>query len=148
MLLNLEESDALISLSDADRCQPATYPFVSHLVITSVHVEDHPVHSWRIMVINKEGITCDDVFKSILESYDKEVGEVEYASWDYAVQEGARAVNAWRQQKQYDVAAGDVIRRRDYLGWNYMFDGLTVNPNHFGWTLHLARGKFVQSRYY
>ncbi len=127
----------LAPLSDPDKHQPATFPFVTHLVVNSLYLDGRPLPLERIIIVNMDGICCIDVFMGLHEHFQKRVSREEYDNWDQSVRDEATSVNRYRVQHQKRRVTD--ILRCDRLGHNCMFDGLTVNPDRHGWILHVTR---------
>ncbi|KAF9023420.1 hypothetical protein BDZ89DRAFT_1069906 [Hymenopellis radicata] len=125
------------TLSDPDKHQPATFPFVTHLVVNSLHLDGRPLPFQRIIIVNMDGICCIDVFMGVYEHFQKRVLREEYDTWDQSVRDEATSVNRYRAHHQKRRVTD--ILRCDRLGHNCMFDGLSVNPDRHGWILHVVR---------
>ncbi|KIY67432.1 hypothetical protein CYLTODRAFT_293505 [Cylindrobasidium torrendii FP15055 ss-10] len=130
-------SSPVIPLATPDFRQPATYPFVSHLHINGLKVNGQPTKTWYTDIHNPDGIVALDVFWGIYNCFNKVVDIREYNAWEPHVRQEAHQVLQFRLRNNFPSRGEDVIRRRDYLGWNYLFDGLSVNGQ--GWTLHVVR---------
>ncbi|KAF5374904.1 hypothetical protein D9758_000481 [Tetrapyrgos nigripes] len=136
--LNLQ--DVVLPLNQADLAQPATYPFLTHMYISgfafSADWSKEYSLPWPIVIENKEGILCDDVFHGIRENFHEFVRNSEYEQWLPETKEWALKAYAVRPKWTRD----DIfLRRSDYLAANTMFRGLKPNlPSNQGWVLLLG----------
>ena len=127
-------SERTIPLNDADKAQPATYPFVTHMYINGI--ADYPLDRfpWPIMIHNDHGITCADVFEGIYRDFNLHVSRDEYNSWNAFQRQQTEAAF----QVRGGAERGDDVRRYDILGTHRMFRGLEPHPNLEGWMMFLG----------
>lgn len=131
------ETESTIPLQPADRVQPATHPFLTHMHIIGVADDTAPTFPWPIMVCNPRGITCQDVFEAIYENFQEHVTQEEYFGWTLRRREQCsrayymrvRSSNSWNSPA---TPGGDALRRIDYMGDRVMFRGLESSPNKDG----------------
>ena len=128
------QTEAAIPLSTADKCQPATWPFVTHMYINGLAEDPMPTFRWPIMVYNPRGITCGDVFETIYQNFQEHVAVSEYQSWEDIRQKPASLAFEARNGAIHN----DKLRRVDVLGTHHMFRGLAPHPNREGWTMFVG----------
>ncbi|TFK39206.1 hypothetical protein BDQ12DRAFT_650282 [Crucibulum laeve] len=113
-------TDVAICLSDADKAQPATWPFVTHFYINAIAEDTSPKLIWPITVHNPRGV------KFLLQE--------EFDSWGSVRRH--QVTQAYYQR--HPEGWGDGLRRIDYLGHLVMFRGLEPNPDHEGWMMYVG----------
>jgi hypothetical protein len=118
----------------ADKCQPATWPFVTHMYINAIAEDPMPTFRWPFMVYNPRGITCGDVFETIYQNFQEHVTVSEYQSWEDIRQKPASLAFQARNGGIHN----DNLRRVDVLGTHHMFRGLAPHPNREGWTMFVG----------
>lgn len=129
-----------LPLTAAERAQPATWPFLTHMYINAV--ADDPLHAfpWPIMVENLGGITCQDVFEYIHDNLQMFISRAEFESWPmtkrlqvkYACQDRMAA----RRNSEGEYEQG--LRRIDFFGDRVAFRGLGPSPNKDGWVMFVG----------
>lgn len=132
------EAEATIPLSPADKAQPATWPFLTHMYINAVADDTAPHFPWPFMVFNPRGIKCEDVFEAIFENFQQHVSQHEHDSWSALRQR--QSGRAYHIRLASEDREGDGLRRIDYLGHRVMFRGLEPNPNRdgSGWVMFIG----------
>ncbi|GLB42465.1 hypothetical protein LshimejAT787_1104800 [Lyophyllum shimeji] len=75
------QTDVLIPLTKADKAQPATYPFVTHMYINAIAEDPYPEHFWPFYVVNENGVTVKDVLDKVYENFQQYLSVVEFQSW-------------------------------------------------------------------
>ncbi|KAF5378862.1 hypothetical protein D9615_006923 [Tricholomella constricta] len=130
------DSKGLIPLSRADKAQPATYPFVTHMYINAIAEDPYPDQFWPFYVVNENGITVKDVLDKVYENFQQYLSLVEFQSWEgsYHKQNAARIAFEVR----WGHTRGQQARRLDVLGTHCMFRGLEPHPNREGWTMFVG----------
>ncbi|KAL4264066.1 DUF6699 domain-containing protein [Pleurotus pulmonarius] len=133
--------DTMIPLSPADRMQPATYPFLTHMFINAIGDDPIQPFLWPFMVRNPKGIKCEDVYNAVYENFQEYVSQSEYDDWPQVRQVQCTQSYGARHSSRANRESGFVegIRRVDYLGDNIMFRGLEPNPNIDGWVMCVGR---------
>ncbi|KAF4586911.1 hypothetical protein EYR40_010928 [Pleurotus pulmonarius] len=143
--------DTMIPLSPADRMQPATYPFLTHMFINAIGDDPIQPFLWPFMVRNPKGIKCEDVYNAVYENFQEYVSQSEYDDWPQVRQVQCTQSYGARHSSRANRESGFVegIRRVDYLGDNIMFRGLEPNPNIDGWVMRGGSdgAKFATSRF-
>ncbi|KDQ31835.1 hypothetical protein PLEOSDRAFT_175420 [Pleurotus ostreatus PC15] len=142
--------DTMIPLSPADRIQPATHPFLTHMFINAIGDDPIQPFLWPFMVRNPKGIKCEDVYNAVYENFQEYVSQSEYDDWPQVRQVQCTQAYGARHSSRGNRESGFVegIRRVDYLGDNIMFRGLEPNPNIDGFAsfrLHRVHGSFDDS---
>ncbi|SJL05853.1 uncharacterized protein ARMOST_09189 [Armillaria ostoyae] len=140
MMMNLDTS--VVFLGAPDRAQPATWPFVTHLLINAIMVNGECLDNWPIMVVNLNGICCGDVFVGIYDTFQQYVSAEEFDSWPAEVQEEAKRTHRIRRDKDFEQHEESALRRCDYFGRYHFFNGLELNPDRQGWILHLVESRW------
>lgn len=125
---------ATIPLCPADKSQPATYPFLTHMYINAIADDPLPVFPWPIMVYNPRGIKCIDVFQAVYQNFQQHVALAEYESWDGVRQAPAKLAF----EARWGQARDERMRRSDFLGTHCMFRGLEPHPNREGWMMFVG----------
>lgn len=128
------KTEAAIPLNAADKAQPATWPFVTHMYINAIAEDPVPTFRWPFMVFNPRGITCGDVFETIYQNFQEHVSASEYQSWEDIRQRPASLAFQARNGGIHN----DRLRRVDVLGTHHMFRGLAPHPNREGWTMFVG----------
>lgn len=130
------QTDVLIPLMRADKAQPATYPFVTHMYINAIAEDPYPEHFWPFYVVNENGVTVKDVLDRVYENFQQYLSVVEFQSWDghYHRQNAARIAFEVR----WGHTRGQQARRLDILGTHCMFRGLEPHPNREGWMMFVG----------
>jgi hypothetical protein len=134
-----------IPIWQADLAQPATWPFLTHISIRAIADDTTPTFPWPFTVTNPQGISCGDVFKTIVENFSQRVSQTEYENWSTRRKENAshaywqrvRNCQAMDEQVRHltDVVptgGNDGLRRIDYMGDRVMFRGLEPSPKKDG----------------
>ncbi|KAF8626483.1 hypothetical protein AX17_006539 [Amanita inopinata Kibby_2008] len=117
-------------LLPSDFAQPATWPFCTHMHVSAL--ADDVEFPWPFIVINKKGITCQDVYDTIYENFQQYVWKEEWDEWPMFRREMAVI--------SYDKRKGeDGLKRIDYLGFHSMFRGLEASPDGRSWFLFVGR---------
>ncbi|KAF8986751.1 hypothetical protein BDQ17DRAFT_1259279, partial [Cyathus striatus] len=124
--------DTSIPVSNIDKSQPATWPFVTHLYINALAEDATPRFPWPSMVTNLDGIRVGDVLNTIFQNFQQYVKDYEYSGWHSVRREQAYQAYVARGN------TGEGLRRVDYLGQMSMFRGLEPNPNGEGWILFVG----------
>lgn len=131
-----------IPLANADRAQPATYPFLTHMHIKDVADDTAPRFPWPMFITNERGITVEDVFSVISDNFCQYVGREEYNTWDLRRQDqaGAAYYVRIRRNRIMNLDGNNAgLRRVDYMGDWVMFRGLEPSPRKDGtWMLFLG----------
>ncbi|KAG5651295.1 hypothetical protein H0H81_009148 [Sphagnurus paluster] len=129
------DNKVLIPLSPADKAQPATYPFVTHMYINALADDPYPEHFWPFYVVNEHGVTVKDVLDKVYENFQEYLSVVEF-QWEgsYHRQNAARVAFEVR----WGHTRGQQARRLDVLGTHCMFRGLEPHPNREGWTMFVG----------
>ncbi|KAH7887212.1 hypothetical protein F5I97DRAFT_1807635 [Phlebopus sp. FC_14] len=130
-----ESEPAAITLDQSDFCQPATFPFATHMHVVGVADDPAPIFPWPIMVRNERGITCGDVFQAISSNFQEHVTVEEYNGWsgrrrDLAARAYQKRVHEpldWTRPHEIP-GRNDGLRRIDYMGDKVMFRGLEPSP--------------------
>jgi hypothetical protein len=123
-----------IPLDVPDKCQPATWPLVTHMYINAIAEDPLPVFPWPIMVYNPTGVKCEDVFETIYNNFQAHITQDEFYSWETLRQTPAKLAYEARN----GPTRGDQLRRVDYLGTHHMFRGLEPHPNREGWLMFVG----------
>ncbi|KAG6847723.1 hypothetical protein H0H93_006327, partial [Arthromyces matolae] len=128
--------DVILPLSDGDKAQPATYPFVTHMYIHSLGDDPYPEYFWPFYVVNEHGVTVGDVLDTIYENFQQHLAFSEYELYK----------NSFTRRQTVTVAFqmrggdGQQARRVDILGTQCHFRGLEPHPNREGWSMFLGLG--------
>ncbi|KAG6809325.1 hypothetical protein H0H92_000697 [Tricholoma furcatifolium] len=130
--------DVMIPSMDPDRAQPATYPFVTHMYISSVGDDPYPEYFWPFFVVNEYGVTVGDVVDAIYENFQQYLEFAEYQSWSSLMMRQKTTQVAFEMRRNRFRPEG--ARRIDILGTQCLFRGLEPHPNHEGWTLFFGLG--------
>ncbi|CAA7268691.1 unnamed protein product [Cyclocybe aegerita] len=131
-------ANALIPCSEADKSQPATYPFLTHMHFNAVAGDTAPIFPWPFTVKNDKGITVRDVLKEMYAHFKVPVKEDEKASWPPIRQ--SAAIKALRARCElFSDSTGsdfrDVMRRCDALGGVAWFRGIEPTIDGGGWMI-------------
>ncbi|KAK0506004.1 hypothetical protein EDD18DRAFT_1121635 [Armillaria luteobubalina] len=140
MMMNLD--DKCIFLGAPDRAQPATWPFVTHLLINAIMFNGEYLVNWPIMVVNLNGVCCGDIFIGIYDTFQQYVSAAEFDNWSPEVQEEAKRTHRIRRDKDFEQHEESALRRCDYFGRYHFFNGLELNPDRQGWILHLVESRW------
>jgi hypothetical protein len=81
------ETENAIPLEQGDHAQPATYPLLTHMHIIAIADDNAPKFPWPIMVYNRIGIKCWNMFYAIYENFQQHVMQREFESWSLRRQE-------------------------------------------------------------
>ncbi|KAG5339230.1 hypothetical protein C0989_005144 [Termitomyces sp. Mn162] len=127
--------NSIIPISDPDKAQPATYPFVTHMYINSLADDPYPEHFWPFYVINEHGVTVGDVLETIWKNFQQYISRSEFDSWANLLNRQQTASFAVKMRGLRAEA-----RRIDILGTQCLFKGLEPHPNHEGWSMFLGLG--------
>ncbi|KAG6865498.1 hypothetical protein C0991_002097 [Blastosporella zonata] len=130
--------EANIPASDADKAQPATYPFVTHMYINALGDDPYPEHFWPFYVVNEHGVTVGDVLNQIYENFQQYTSIFEYRSWRNLLSRQHTTQVAFEMRGGH--ALDSKARRLDILGTQCQFRGLEPHPNREGWTMFLGLG--------
>ncbi|KAF8069238.1 hypothetical protein FPV67DRAFT_1491575 [Lyophyllum atratum] len=130
------QTDVLIPLTRADKAQPATYPFLTHMYINAIADDPYPEHFWPFYVVNEDGVTVKDVLDKVHENFQQYLSVVEFQSWEghYHRQNAARIAF----ESRWGHTRGQHARRLDVLGTHCMFRGLEPHPNREGWMMFVG----------
>ncbi|KAG5642346.1 hypothetical protein DXG03_002970 [Asterophora parasitica] len=131
------DTPGLIPLSDADKAQPATYPFVTHMYINSMADDPYPDQFWPFFVNNENGITVKDVLDAVYMNFQEYLSIVEFVSWEHSAfhkQNAARIAF----EARWGHLRGQQARRLLIFGTHCMFRGLEPHPNREGWTMFVG----------
>ncbi|KAG6907616.1 hypothetical protein DXG01_008193 [Tephrocybe rancida] len=129
---------AVIPASDADKAQPATYPFVTHMYINALGDDPYPEYFWPFYVVNEYGITVGDVLHKIYENFQQHTSVQEYESWGNLLNRKQTSDVAFHMRHGH--ARKQQARRIDILGTQSQFRGLEPHPNREGWTMFVGLG--------
>ncbi|KAJ3499193.1 hypothetical protein NLJ89_g10125 [Agrocybe chaxingu] len=131
-------TNARIPCSEADKSQPATYPFLTHMHFNAVAGDTAPTFPWPFTVRNEKGITVRDVVTEMYEHFYVEVLEDEKASWPPVRQSAAVKALIARCELFADHAGPDFrdrMRRCDALGGVAWFRGIEPTIDGGGWMI-------------
>ncbi|KAF9065423.1 hypothetical protein BDP27DRAFT_1228952, partial [Rhodocollybia butyracea] len=142
LIFFLTDNGDLQFLFENDLCQPATYPFVTHMYICAfAFAPDWNVQyrlPWPVMIQSRDGITCEDFFIGVFDNFRQHVKTSEFIFWKKDAQQATMSYHNSRPPVG-GVDSDDVfIKRVDILGGNLFFRGLAPSLNKEGWVLLLG----------
>lgn len=124
--------------TDADRAQPATWPFLTHMYFNAVLGDDARRFPWPFTVYNPRGIKVGDILTEIHFNFEVPVQDAEFASWPWYRKQAARRTldqrNRSRRVSGISFVA-DRMRRCDALGAQMFFRGIEPSIDGAGWTI-------------
>jgi hypothetical protein len=140
LIFFLTDNGDLQFLLDNDLCQPATYPFVTHMYICAyAFAPNWNIQyqlPWPVMIQSRDGIVCEDLFIGIYDNFRQLVKKSEFDKWEMQMQELAMTSHITRPV--VDVGSDLYMKRVDILGDNVYFRGLAPSMNMEGWVLLLG----------
>lgn len=121
-----------IPCARADRAQPATWPFLTHMHFNAVAGDSAPKFPWPFTLCNLRGLKCGDVLSGIYSHFDQPVTRDEKMSWPPLRQKAAQDAleNRCRLQEREDQ-----MRRYDSLGGVMYFRGIEPTIDGEGWMI-------------
>ena len=126
-----------IPCARADRAQPATWPFLTHMHFNAVADDSAPKFPWPFTVSNPRGLKCGDVLSRIYFEFNQPVTRDEKMSWPPLRQKAARDALELRCRLQ-ELEVQDEMRRYDSLGGVMWFRGIEPTIDGEGWMICLG----------
>ena len=121
-----------IPCSRADRAQPATWPFLTHMHFNAVAGDSAPKFPWTFTLCNPRGLKCGDVLSGIYSHFHQPVTRDEKMSWPPLRQKAAQDALEIRCRLQ---ESEDQMRRYDSLGGVMYFRGIEPTIDGEGWMI-------------
>ncbi|TDL25360.1 hypothetical protein BD410DRAFT_765979 [Rickenella mellea] len=135
------DEDPFIPFPDEDYAQPATWPLVSHMVISCVGDESDGSLPWPVEVRNPFGINLGNLFDEIYKTFQEPMTREERHGFPRRRQQQiGMAYRARTAPGNEDgVLSGDRVRRVDYFGDRFLFRGLEPSSKYDGtWMMFLG----------
>ena len=121
-----------IPCSRADRAQPATWPFLTHMHFNAVAGDSAPKFPWTFTLCNPRGLKCGDVLSGIYSHFHQPVTRDEKMSWPPLRQKAAQdALEICCRLQESE----DQMRRYDSLGGVMYFRGIEPTIDGEGWMI-------------
>lgn len=124
--------------TDADRAQPATWPFLTYMHFNAVLGDDAYKFPWPFTVFNPKGIKVGDILAEIYYNFQLAVTEAEFGSWPEFRRQAARRTHQQRLHRWVEFGAphlDDYLRRCDALGAKMYFRGIEPSVDGCGWMM-------------
>jgi len=123
-----------VPCAQADRAQPATWPFLTHMHFNAVAGDTAPKFPWPFTVCNARGLKCGDVLSGIYTEFNQPVTRDEKMSWPPLRQKAAQDALEFRCRLQ-ERQVQDEMRRYDSLGGVMWFRGIEPTIDGEGWMI-------------